>query len=63
MIVFGIIWATLGLIGFFLVSRWESDRFPLRIRDYIVLIPAWALIGPLGLYGLWVFKDNFWEWK
>jgi len=41
----------------------ERERFPLRIRDYIILIPAWMLIGPLGLYGLWAVKGSLWEWK
>jgi len=63
MIVFGIIWAVLGLVGFIFVVRMERERFPLRIRDYIILIPAWMLIGPLGLYGLWAVKGSLWEWK
>ena len=64
MIIFGIIWATLGLIGFVFVLRMDSaNGYTPRKREYIYLMPAWVLIGPLGLYGLWATEGYLWEFS
>ena len=59
-IIFAIIWAALGLIGFFRCLRLDKDAgFVPSRKEYIYLIPAWALIGPFGL-ALVVFGAKRW---